>query len=108
MLQYTFCVARIAHHIKLLARDRMGSVGTAEQLERELGDWVNSYVTQDDLASPEIKARYPLREATVRVRDTPGRPGVYQCSMQLMPHYELDEMTVGVRLVTALEGARGA
>jgi type VI secretion system protein ImpD len=108
MLQYTFCVSRIAHYLKLLARDRIGSVGTADQLERELGNWVNGYVTQDDLAAPEIKARYPLREATVRVRETPGRPGVFQCAMQLMPHYELDEMAIGVRLITPLEGARGA
>ncbi len=108
MLQYTLCVSRVAHYLKLLVRDRVGSYESADQLEQMLSNWVNGYVTQDDLAAPETKARYPLREATVRVRETPGRPGVYQCAMQLMPHYELDEMAVAVRLVTALERSRNA
>ena len=107
MLQYTFCVSRFAHYLKVLAREYIGSRRNAKEVENRLNDWVNrDYVTQDDLASASVKAKCPLREAEVKVREIPDKPGTYQCQMKLWPHYQLDDLSVAVRLVTTLSGSK--
>jgi type VI secretion system protein ImpC len=60
------------------------------------------YVTEDDTASPVTKAQYPLREARVDVSEVPGKPGVYRAVAFLRPHFQLDELTVSLRLVAEL------
>ncbi len=105
MLQYTLCVSRFAHFLKVQVRDRIGAGTTAQELGNRLRDWINEYVTPDSLAAADVKARYPLRKASVDVRDTPGRPGTYQCLMKLCPHYQLDDVQVTVRMATQLSGA---
>ncbi len=108
MLQYMLCVARFAHYIKVLARDMTGSAITPEICEDELRKWLQNYVTGSDHAGPETKARYPLREARVQVRELPDRPGSYTCHIHLRPHYQLDQMFMSVRLSTRLaEGRAG-
>ncbi|QOJ15130.1 MAG: type VI secretion system contractile sheath large subunit [Planctomycetia bacterium] len=102
MLQYTLCVGRFGHHLKARVRDRTGSVAQASTIENELRDWLFEYINPDDKAPPEIKARYPLRDAEVQVREIPGRPGQYQCVMRLIPHYQLDDLLVNVRIKTEL------
>ena len=89
MMPYMLCVSRFAHYIKVMGRDRVGSVTSSEQLERILHDWLKKYVTPDDNASPETKARYPLREARVQVRPKPGASGAYHCVIHLVPHYRV-------------------
>jgi type VI secretion system protein ImpD len=79
MMQYVLCVSRFAHYIKVMARDRLGGVTGSEQLERVLQDWVTKYVVHDDDASPEVKARYPLREARVQIVAKPGAAGSHHC-----------------------------
>ena len=107
MLQYTFCISRFAHYLKVLARDYIGSRKTAKDVEDRLNDWVNrDYVTQDDLASASVKAKCPLREAEVKVREIPDKPGQFQCQMKLWPHYQLDDLSIAVRLVTTLSGVK--
>jgi type VI secretion system ImpC/EvpB family protein len=108
MMQYILCVSRFAHYIKVMGRDRVGSVTSAEQLERILEDWLKKYVTLDDSASPEVKARYPLREARVQVRPKPGASGAYHSVIHLVPHYQLDEFAVKVRLTTEISPVPGA
>jgi type VI secretion system protein ImpD len=107
MLQYTLCVSRFAHYLKVQARDRIGSMREPKELADSLRDWINAYVTQDSLASADTKAKYPLREADVQVREVPSRPGTYQLVMKLWPHYQLDELLVSVRLVTPVDGVAG-
>ena len=102
MMQYILCVSRFAHYIKVMGRDRVGSVTSGEQLERILDDWLKKYVTPYDSASPETKARYPLREARVQIRPKPGASGAYHCVIHLVPHYQLDEIAVKVRLTTEI------
>jgi type VI secretion system ImpC/EvpB family protein len=102
MMQYILCVSRFAHYIKVMGRDRVGSVTSSEQLERILDDWLKKYVTPDESASPQTKARYPLREARVQVRPKPGASGAYHCVIHLVPHYQLDEIAVRVRLTTEI------
>lgn len=102
MLQYMLCVSRFAHYLKVAARDRVGAFTEAGECERYLHQWIQQYVTADADASPEVKAEYPLREASVQVREQPGKPGSYVCVAHLWPHFELDELTATVRVTTQL------
>ena len=102
MLQYTLCVSRFAHYIKVLGRDRVGSTMTAEQCQEFLNNWLINYCEGSDNASNEVKARYPLRQASVEVRESPGKPGSYSCTVFLRPHYQLDDISTGFRLITEL------
>jgi type VI secretion system protein ImpD len=106
MLQYMFCVSRFAHYVKVLGRDKLGGFTEYEELERYLQNWIVKYVTPDPDAPVAVKARYPLRDAEVRVEPTPGKPGSYQCVMRLNPHYELDELQASVRVVAELTPVR--
>ncbi|MEW4530021.1 type VI secretion system contractile sheath large subunit [Maioricimonas sp. JC845] len=91
-MHYVLCVSRFAHYLKIIARDLIGSYTDAESLEMYLNSWLRQYVTQDRDASPDVLARYPLREAVVRVREVPDRPGAYTSIVHLWPHCELDEL----------------
>ena len=102
MLQYMFCVSRFAHYLKVMARDRVGSFATPEQCQDYLSDWLRDYCNANQNPSPEIMARYPLREAQVRVHEPPGRPGVYQCVVHLRPHSQVDHIVSEFKLVTEL------
>lgn len=104
MLPYILTVSRFAHYVKIIARSKIGSFSSAEDLERILHDWVMDYVTADREASTDVKSRKPLREASIRVQPDPAKPGSYYCIMRLAPHYELDEMVGSVRLQTRLAG----
>ncbi|MCI0506849.1 MAG: type VI secretion system contractile sheath large subunit [Gammaproteobacteria bacterium] len=102
MLQHILCSARIAHYLKVIIRDKVGSFMTARACEDYLQLWINRYTTgRDDLDWNE-QARYPLREAVVEVKNYPGKPGTYLCVMKLKPHYQLDDMISELELVTEL------
>jgi type VI secretion system ImpC/EvpB family protein len=102
MLQYMLCVSRFAHYVKVIARDRVGSLATAGECEDYLQRWLTKYVTTDDAAGPDTKARYPLREARTQVKELPGKPGSYFCVVHLRPHFQLEQVTTSVRLATQL------
>jgi type VI secretion system ImpC/EvpB family protein len=108
MLQYILCSSRIAHYLKMVARQKIGSFAEAYDLEDYLKRWVNDYVAPDAEASAAVKAKFPLREAQVRVRERPGSPGNFVCEMHLLPHYQLDALTASVRLRTELAPARSS
>jgi type VI secretion system protein ImpD len=102
MLQYVMCASRFAHYLKVMARNKLGSFQTGEEMEDHLNRWLSKYVTPDEKASPAIKARYPLFAGRVEVRDVPGSPGSYRMIMHLLPHFQLDRLTASLRLVTRL------
>jgi type VI secretion system ImpC/EvpB family protein len=104
-LEYMLCVCRLAHYLKVMGRDKVGSYAEAEDCERFLNDWLVQYVSQDDDAPSEIKARFPLRDARAQVREQPGRPGSYSCTIHLQPHYQLEGMVTAVKLTTELAPA---
>ena len=107
-LQYIFSVCRIAHYLKAMMRDKIGSFASAGNVETFLNAWISQYVLADDSASQEAKAKYPLREASVEVQEVPGRPGVYRAVAFVRPHFQLDELSVSLRLVAELpQGGRG-
>jgi len=108
MLQYILCVSRFAHYIKMLARERIGSFASPEECEEALTLWLRTYCNSTDHASPETMAKYPLREASVQVREQPGRPGQYQCTIHLRPHSQADQVVSEFRLVTMLPSCNRA
>lgn len=101
-LQYIFATSRIAHYMKAIMRDKVGSFASRQDVESFLNNWLSSYVLLDDTASQEAKAKNPLREARVEVFEVPGKPGVYKSVSYLRPHYQLDELTASLRLVAEL------
>ncbi|MEC5386382.1 type VI secretion system contractile sheath large subunit [Uliginosibacterium sp. H3] len=107
-LQYIFAVSRIAHYLKAMMRDKIGSFASAGNVETYLNNWIAQYVLLDDGASQEAKAQFPLREASIQVSEVPGRPGVYRAVSFLRPHFQLDELSVSLRLVAELpQSAKG-
>ena len=102
MLQYIFCVSRFAHYIKVIGRDKVGGYQSAEQCEQELQRWLLNYTTASAEASSEMRARHPLREARIQVREKRGEPGRYYSTIQLQPHFQLDQMITTVKLVAEL------
>lgn len=107
MLQYTLCVSRFSHYLKVQMRDRLGATVNAQSMEDDLNNWLNDYITADEGAKPEVRSRFPLRQAQVEFRDIPGRPGHYQCVMKLWPHYQLDDLSISVRMVTTARVGAG-
>lgn len=101
-LQYMFAVSRIAHYMKAMMRDKIGSFASAANVQSYLQRWIDHYVTADDSASQETKAQFPLREASIEVSEVPGRPGVYRAVSFIRPHFQLDELSVSLRLVAEL------
>lgn len=105
MLPYVLCVSRFAHFIKIMGRERIGSLTTAEEFEAYLQSWLNGYCNTSTRPLADEQARYPLREGLVRIKDVPGKPGTYSCSVHLCPQYQFDEVAAAFRLVTELSPA---
>ncbi|HEY6345542.1 MAG TPA: type VI secretion system contractile sheath large subunit [Bryobacteraceae bacterium] len=105
-LQYIFAVSRFAHFLKAMMRDKIGSFMSREQCERFMNDWIKNYVLLDDFAPQDAKAKFPLREARIEVSEDPAKPGVYTAVAFLRPHFQLDELTVSLRLVARLPPQR--
>jgi type VI secretion system protein ImpC len=101
-LQYIMAVSRFAHYLKSIMRDKIGSFMTRQNAEDFLNRWISSYVLLDDNASQDQKAKYPLREARIDVSEIPGKPGAYRAVSFLKPHFQLDELSVSLRLVSEL------
>ncbi len=83
-------------------RDKIGSFATSKNVEDYLNRWISNYVLLDDNAGQEMKAKFPLREARVDVTEDKSKPGVYKAVAFLKPHYQLDELTISLRLVSEL------
>ncbi|HLY17570.1 MAG TPA: type VI secretion system contractile sheath large subunit [Bryobacteraceae bacterium] len=101
-LPYLMACSRFAHYLKAMMRDKIGSFMSRTEAEQYLNRWILRYVVPDDTASPQMKARSPLREARIDVSEVPGKPGVYRAVAFLRPHFQLDELTVSLRLVAEL------
>jgi len=102
MLQYILCVARFSHYVKVMVRDRIGAMVTPEECQDYLYRWLMNYTTSNDNAPLSQKAKFPLREAGVQVRELAGRPGEYAATLHLRPHFQLDQVVSSFRLVTEL------
>lgn len=105
-MQYMFAVCRIAHYMKAMMRDKVGSFATTLDVERYLHNWLMQYVVDADDASQEMRAQRPLRQAQVEVSEVPGRPGVYRAVAFVRPHFQLDELSVSLRLVAEMPAGK--
>jgi type VI secretion system protein ImpC len=101
-LPYMFAVCRVAHYLKAMMREKIGSFMSREECQHYLQRWISNYVLLQDSAAPEAKAAKPLREAKIEVSEIPGKPGAYRAVAFLKPHFQLDELTVSLRLVADL------
>jgi type VI secretion system ImpC/EvpB family protein len=102
MLQYILCASRFAHYLKVRGRDYVGGGMDASKVQTQLNEWVQQYVTQDSSASPATRARYPLGEGRIEVRDHPAEPGHYFADFYLRPHFQLDELSASIKFTSAL------
>ena len=101
-LPYMMATCRFAHYLKAMMRDKIGSFMSRDDCWRFLNRWISQYVTQDDKADQATKAQFPLREARVDVEEIKGKPGCYRAISYLRPHFQLDELSVSLRLVADL------
>ncbi len=106
-LPYLFSTCRFAHFLKCIVRDKIGSFKERKDVQDWLNKWITQYVTSDPTASEETKARYPLAAAEVSVEENPANPGYYNAKFFLRPHYQLEGLTVSLRLVSKLPSAKG-
>ena len=103
-LPYIMATSRFAHYLKVMARDRIGSFMEAEDCEAWLNRWINTYVDATEGAGQSARAKYPLREAKVSVKEVPGSPGSYSAVAYLRPWLQFEELTTSMRLVAKIPG----
>lgn len=101
-LPYIMASSRFAHYLKVMARDAIGSFKEREDVEKWLHRWIMNYVLADDNPSEEAKARYPLADAKIEVKEIPGQPGAYNAVAHLRPWLQLEELTASLRMVAKL------
>lgn len=107
-LPYLFATCRFAHYLKCIVRDKIGSFKEKDDMQRWLNNWIMQYVDGNPATSSEAtKAMKPLAAAEVKVEEVEGNPGYYRSQFFLRPHYQLEGLTVSLRLVSKLPSAKG-
>jgi type VI secretion system protein ImpC len=87
-LPYLFVANRIAHYLKVIQREQIGSAKERSDLERELNDWIKQYVADMEAPTAAVRGKRPLREASIMVTDVPGDAGWYKVEMRVRPHFK--------------------
>jgi len=101
-LPYIMATSRVAHFLKVMARDKVGSFLEASEAEEWLNDWIMNYVNSNPDAGPESKAKYPFADARVEVKEIPGQPGAYNAIAWMRPWLQMEELTASLRLVAKI------
>ncbi|MBX3436475.1 MAG: type VI secretion system contractile sheath large subunit [Planctomycetaceae bacterium] len=106
-LPYLFATCRFAHYLKCIVRDKIGSFKERTDMEAWLNRWINRYVERNPATATEVdKAKHPLAAAEVVVDEVEGNPGYYSAKIFLRPHYQLEGLTVSLRLVSKLPSGK--
>jgi len=105
MLPYILASSRFAHYLKVIMRDKIGSFASRDNVQTFLNTWISDYILLDDTAPQAVKANFPLRDGRVEVTEVAGKPGAYKAVVYLKPHFQLEELTVSLRLVADLPAA---
>ncbi|HEX3881019.1 MAG TPA: type VI secretion system contractile sheath large subunit [Stellaceae bacterium] len=105
-LPYIMATSRISHYLKAIARDKIGSFKEAADLEQTLKQWIERYTNSNTNPSDRDKARYPLREAQIKVEEIPGKPGSYQAVAHMRPWLQLEELSTSLRMVARMPDLR--
>jgi type VI secretion system protein ImpC len=106
-LPYLFATCRFAHYLKCMVRDKIGSFKERSDMQSWLNDWIQQFCVSSETASENDKARRPLAAAEVIVEEVEGNPGYYTSKFFLRPHYQLEGLTVSLRLVSKLPSGKG-
>ena len=101
-LPYIMATSRFAHYLKVMGRDKIGSFMEASNVETWLNRWIQNYVNSNVDAGQDMKARFPLREARVEVKEIPGKPGSYNAIAYLRPWLQMEELTASLRMVASI------
>lgn len=101
-LPYMMATSRMAHYLKVMGRDKIGSFMEANEAEEWLNRWILNYVNGNPNSGPEMKAKYPLAEARVEVKEVPGQPGVYNAVAWMRPWLQMEELTASLRMVARI------
>ena len=104
-LPYLMATCRFAHYLKCMVRDKIGSFKEREDMETWLNKWISQYCC-DSKSAEEVKARFPLAEARVEVQEVKGNPGYYTSKFWMRPHYQLEGLSVSLRLVSKLPSGK--
>ncbi len=104
-LPYMMATSRFAHYLKIMGRDKVGSFMEATDCEKWLNRWIINYVNGNPDAGQDMKAKYPLAEAKVEVREIPGKPGSYNAVAWLRPWLQMEELTTSLRMVARIPTA---
>lgn len=102
-LPYMLIMDRLAHYIKVIQRENIGTWKERGDLERELNIWISQYVTEMDNPAPSVRSRRPLRMASIQVNDVEGEPGWYSVSLKARPHFKYMGASFTLSLVGKLE-----
>ncbi len=103
-LPYIMATSRIAHYLKVMGRDKVGSFMESKQIETWLNKWIAGYTNSNEDASAEMKAKFPLAAAKVEVKEIPGEPGSYNAVAYLRPWLQMESLTSSLRLVAKIPG----
>jgi len=99
---YVFATSRIAHYLKVIARDKIGSFLELSDVESWLNKWILDYINSNPASGQALKARYPLAAAKIVVSEIPGKPGAFNAVAYLRPWLQLEELTTSLRLVAKI------
>jgi type VI secretion system protein ImpC len=102
-LPYMFVMTRLAHYLKVLQREQIGTWKERTTLEKELNTWIGQYVAEMDDPAPAVRSRRPLRQAEITVEDVPGQPGWYRCNLKVRPHFKYMGASFTLSLVGKLD-----
>ncbi len=102
-LPYMFVITRLAHYLKVLQREQIGTWKGRADLERELGRWIRQYVADMPDPSPETRSRKPLRRASITVEEVEGQVGWYRCNLQVEPFIQFEGVAFTLSLVGKLD-----
>jgi type VI secretion system protein ImpC len=106
-MPYLMATSRFAHYLKVMARDMIGSFKEAGNIEDDLNRWIRNYVNSNEKAGQETKAKFPLREAKVEVKEIPGAPGSYNAQVWMRPWLQFEELTAALSMVASLPKGKG-
>ena len=102
-MSYTMCISRIAHYVKCVVRDKIGSITSPEIIQQQLSDWLNRYVTTVYKPTALEMSKYPFRAAEINVSNIPGKAGWYKCDISILPHLQFEGMDTTLKIETRLD-----
>jgi type VI secretion system protein ImpC len=95
-------MSRFTHYLKVIGRDKIGSFAETRDISAMLNQWISQYVIGNPNPTPDQKAKYPLAEAQVQVREVPGSPGSYNAVVHMRPWLQFEELTTSMRVVARI------